>query len=69
MECTLYKIIDLQGITEDNYNGILIGKVIGIHINDEYIKEGKVDVKKIKPLARLGYFDYSVIDDFFDKKT
>ena len=68
MECTLYKIIDLPGITEDNYNGILIGKVIGIHINDEYIKEGKVDVKKIKPLARLGYFDYSVIDDFFSIK-
>ena len=68
MECTLYKIIDLPGITEDNYNGILIGKVIGIHINDEYIKEGTVDVKKIKPLARLGYFDYSVIDDFFSIK-
>ena len=68
MECTLYKIIDLPGITEDNYNGILIGKVIGIHINDEYIKDGKVDVKKIKPLARLGYFDYSVIDDFFSIK-
>jgi len=68
MECKLYKIIDLPGITEDNYNGILIGKVIGIHINDEYIKDGKVDVKKIKPLARLGYFDYSVIDDFFSIK-
>ena len=68
MECTLYKIIDLPSITEENYNGILIGKVIGIHINDEYIKEGKVDVKKIKPLARLGYFDYSVIDDFFSIK-
>ena len=68
MECTLYKIIDLPGITEDNYNGILIGKVIGIHINDEYIIDGKVDVKKIKPLARLGYFDYSVIDDFFSIK-
>ena len=64
----MYKIIDLPGITEDNYNGILIGKVIGIHINDEYIKDGKVDVKKIKPLARLGYFDYSVIDDFFSIK-
>ena len=68
MECILYKIIDLPGITENNYNGILIGKVIGIHINDEYIKDGKVDVIKIKPLARLGYFDYSVIDDFFTIK-
>ena len=68
MECKLYKIIDLPGITEDNYNGILIGNVIGIHINDEFIKDGKVDVKKIKPLARLGYFDYSVIDDFFSIK-
>ena len=28
MECVLYKIIDLPGISENNYNGIIIGKVM-----------------------------------------
>ena len=68
MECTLYKIIDLPGITKNNYNGILIGNVIGIHIDDKFIKDGKVDVQKIRPLARLGYFDYSIIENFFSIK-
>ena len=31
-----------------------------------YIKDGRVDVKKLKPLARLGYMDYSVIDNIFE---
>ena len=68
MECTLYKIIDLPGITKNNYNGVLIGNVIGIHIDDKFIKDGKVDVQKIRPLARLGYFDYSIIENFFSIK-
>lgn len=68
MECTLYKIIDLPGITKNNYNGVLIGNVIGIHIDDKFIKDGKVDVQKIRPLARLGYFDYSIINNSFSIK-
>ena len=64
----LYKIIDLPGINENNYNGIIIGKVIGIHIDDDYIRDGKIDVEKVQPLARLGYFDYSIIDNIFSIK-
>ena len=26
---------------------------------------GIIDVKKLKPLARLGYMDYSIVDSFF----
>ena len=65
MECKLYKILDLPVLKENEYNGIIIGKVIGININDDYIKDGIIDVKKLKPLARLGYMDYTVVDDFF----
>jgi hypothetical protein len=32
-----------------------IGRVVGIHIRDDIItSEGKLDVLKIRPLARLG---------------
>jgi hypothetical protein len=40
-----------------------VGKVVGIHIADDAISEdGKVDVARIKPLARLGYADYTYVD-------
>ena len=65
IECTLYKIVDLPVVNANEYNGIIIGKVIGINIDDNYIKDGIVNVKKLKPLARLGYMDYSVVDNIF----
>ena len=66
MECILYKVIDLPVINDSDYNGIILGEVIGISIEDDYIKDGKVDIKKLKPIARLGYMDYSVVDNIFE---
>jgi len=65
MECKLYQIIDLPVNNKNEYNGIIIGHVLGIHIQDDYILNGIIDVKKLKPLARLGYMDYSIVDSFF----
>jgi flavin reductase (DIM6/NTAB) family NADH-FMN oxidoreductase RutF len=65
MECKLHQIIDLPVNNKNEYNGIIIGQVLGIHIQDDYILNGIIDVKKLKPLARLGYMDYSIIDSFF----
>ncbi|HAH65186.1 MAG TPA: flavin reductase, partial [Rhizobiales bacterium] len=39
--------------------------VVGVHIADEAIVDGRVDVTKLKPIARLGYRDYAVIDEVF----
>jgi hypothetical protein len=36
-----------------------------VHIADEAIVDGKVDVTLLKPIARLGYGDYAVIDKVF----
>ncbi len=30
-----------------------IGQVVGIHISDEILVEGRVDLSKAKPIARL----------------
>ena len=39
---------------------IVIGRVVGVHIRDDVIAaDGKLDVLKIRPLARLGYHDYT----------
>jgi hypothetical protein len=39
--------------------------VIGVHIDDGLIAEGKVDILRCRPLARLGYMDYTVVDSVF----
>ena len=63
-ECKLYKEIELPG--EDQI--AIIGEVKGIHLNEEYLKDGIFDVTLYKPLARLGYRDYAVIDELITLK-
>lgn len=68
MECAYHSTIRLPGNKFGTFD-LIIGKVLLVHINDEYIlPNGKVDVQKLRPLCRLGYHDYSVIDSVFEIK-
>lgn len=40
---------------------VVIGKVVGIHIDEKVLTEGKIDLGKVMPIARCGYFEYAVI--------
>jgi hypothetical protein len=44
---------------------LVVGRVVAVHISDEMIKDGKIDVLKIRPLARLGYLDYTSVESMF----
>ena len=44
---------------------MIFGEVIGIHIDDSIIIDGLVDITKFKPIARLGYSEYAVIEKIF----
>ena len=44
---------------------MVIGEVVGVHIADEALKDGLVDTAALRPVARLGYLDYSVVDEVF----
>lgn len=49
---------------------IIIGRVAHVHIKDEFImNNGKIDIAAIKPLARLGYYDYTVVEKIFEMKA
>ena len=40
--------------------------MVGVHIRDSVLTEdGRVDVKKIQPIARLGYLDYTTVVSTF----
>ncbi len=66
-ECTYVQTIRLPGNGRVGSADIIIGKVVGVHIKDEFIgTDGKIDILSIKPLARMGYSDYTTVDRVFE---
>jgi flavin reductase (DIM6/NTAB) family NADH-FMN oxidoreductase RutF len=61
-ECKLHQVIPLPGAGKyKQAYFMVIGMVVGIHIDDRYIKDGLIDTGAMKPIARLGYMDYAVV--------
>jgi flavin reductase (DIM6/NTAB) family NADH-FMN oxidoreductase RutF len=66
-ECQYLKTVELIGSDgKTNRSSVVIGEVVGIHIDDSLITNGMVDVTKARPIARLGYMDYCVVDEVFE---
>ncbi len=66
-ECKYYQTIRLPSDTPMGSVDIVIGRVIGIHIKDEFVTpDGKLNIPKIKPLARMGYYDYTAVESVFE---
>ncbi|OUS05097.1 flavin reductase [Rhodobacterales bacterium 52_120_T64] len=61
LECKLFKIVDLPG----ENNVMVLGEVVGVHLDDAVIVNGIFDVTRYTPLARLGYKDYTSVTDIF----
>jgi flavin reductase (DIM6/NTAB) family NADH-FMN oxidoreductase RutF len=66
LECKLLQIIDLADLNgEPSHRHVAFGQVVGIHIDDRFIKDGRLDTAAMQPIARCGYADYSVVDKVF----
>lgn len=66
LECELYREISLPCTLADSINTMIIGSVLGVHIRDEVLTDGMVDLAKINPLARLGYLQYTAVETIFE---
>jgi len=69
LECRLVRVVELE--TTDPIeapNRLVIGRVVGVHIDDAVIRDGRVDIALLKPLARLGYMDYAPVREVFEMK-
>jgi flavin reductase (DIM6/NTAB) family NADH-FMN oxidoreductase RutF len=58
LECRVLQILALKG---GDY--MVIGEVTGIHLRDDCLVDGRFDVTRYRPMARLGYMDYAVVRD------
>jgi len=65
LECRYWKTIELPSNDPQEPNASIFGEVVGIHIRDDLIVDGRVDITKVKPIARLGYSEYAVVEKTF----
>ena len=61
-ECKLVQHVDLPNTIGNSKYTVVFGEVIGVHIADELItEEGRLDIGKLHPIARMGYQDYTEV--------
>lgn len=66
-ECRYHMTVRLPGNGLMGTVDIIIGRVVAVHIKDEVIRaDGKIDVLKIRPIARMGYYDYTSVESSFE---
>lgn len=66
LECKvsdLYQLKDMTGAPTPNY--LVFGQVVGVHIDEAFIKDGVVDTAAMQPITRGGYMDYAVTEKMF----
>lgn len=66
LECKWLKTVkldDIDGRALDRY--VVFGQVVGVYIDDRFIKNGRLDTAAMKPIARCGYDQYAVVEEVF----
>ncbi|MBX2882288.1 MAG: flavin reductase family protein [Granulosicoccus sp.] len=67
MECVTLSCTELKDKDGQPVNTFMvIGQVVGIHINDDFIVDGRFDTAAAQPLARCGYRDYAAVHETFE---
>jgi flavin reductase (DIM6/NTAB) family NADH-FMN oxidoreductase RutF len=56
LECRVVKLVELLGPER-----MVLGEVVGVHIRDDCLVEGRLDYLRYAPAARLGYHDYAFV--------
>ncbi|OHV81470.1 flavin reductase family protein [Rhizobium sp. LCM 4573] len=60
LECKVTEILQPKTIDGGHADSHMVfGQVLGIHIRDEVIRDGRLDMGLIRPVARMGYLDFS----------
>lgn len=62
LECRVSQVIELEG----KNNFLILGMVVGVHLRDDCLTEGRLEARKYRPVARMGYMDYAVVRDLVE---
>lgn len=64
-ECRYMQTVRLPGNGAVGSIDVVFGRVVCVHIADEFLKDGRLDIEAIRPLARMGYHDYTAVEKVF----
>jgi flavin reductase (DIM6/NTAB) family NADH-FMN oxidoreductase RutF len=65
LECRHVQTVRLLSADPAAPNLLVVGEVVGIHIDDAILVDGLVDYRRMQPIARLGYHDYASLGEIF----
>jgi flavin reductase (DIM6/NTAB) family NADH-FMN oxidoreductase RutF len=65
-ECRVTEMVKLKDLDgTDSGRRLVLGRVVGIHIDERFVRDGRVDTAAMRPIARGGYDEYSVVERVF----
>ena len=66
MECKVTQVLRVKDAEGRETGGVVVyGQVIGMHIDERFMKNGRFDLAAVKPIARCGYDEYTVVEKVF----
>lgn len=66
LECKLIKIVAMETFDNEPVDcHVVFGQVIGVHIDDRFIVDGRFDTAALRPIAGCGYDEYAVVESVF----
>jgi flavin reductase (DIM6/NTAB) family NADH-FMN oxidoreductase RutF len=66
LECRVTQMVSLLDVDgRDTGRRLVMGCVVGVHLDERYVKEGRLDAAAMQPIARGGYDEYSVVERVF----
>lgn len=68
-ECRYLQTTRLKGNSPVGWVDVVFGEVMRIHVADHAVgADGKLDIPKLQPIARMGYYDYTVVREVFEMR-
>jgi flavin reductase (DIM6/NTAB) family NADH-FMN oxidoreductase RutF len=65
-ECVYLNTVRFPGNGLMGTADVVFGKVVAVHIDDDVLDaNGLVDILKVRPIARMGYYDYTSVESIF----
>lgn len=68
-ECRTLSTHRFRGASTVGTVDVVFGEVVRIHIDPRVVRpDGRLDIARIEPIARMGYYDYAVIRETFEMR-
>ena len=65
LECRYIRSAEMLSNDAEDPNTVVFGQVVGVHVDERVLVDGRIDFLKLRPVGRLGYLDFVEVDSVF----